>query len=170
MTLAALNQLPRDQAVQALLSCCSSRSWAEAVLARAPFPDADALDAAAADAWWLLPPVEWLIAFAAHPRIGAHKAAQPQAGRGDAWSSEEQAGVTPAEPSTRDRLRELNQIYEQRFGHIFLVCATGKPAVELLTLLEQRMAHDPETELRIAAEEQVKITRLRLRRLIEDTL
>ena len=113
--------------------------------------------------------MEWLIAFAAHPRIGARQAARPQAGQGDAWSADEQAGVAEAEALTRDRLHELNQVYEQRFGHVFLVCATGRRAPELLTLLEQRMAHDPETELRVAAEEQAKITRLRLRRLIEDT-
>ena len=139
---------------------------------------------ATADAvWWVLDRTDWLEAFAAHPRIGAGGAGQagrageaerPEgAGRaavgaaGTSWSDEEQAGVADAGDQTRCRLEDANREYEARFGYIFIVCATGRTAGEMLALLEGRLRHDAGDELRVAAEEQRRITQLRLRKLVE---
>jgi OHCU decarboxylase len=122
-----------------------------------PFQDLDALLAASDRVWWSLGRGDWLEAFAAHPRIGK---------RGDRRSREEQAGALAAGADALAELAEANQIYESRFGHLFIVCATGKGAAELLGILRQRLANDPETELRVAAEEQRKITHLRLEKLL----
>ena len=168
MQLSELNQLPADEAVATFMSCCASRAWAEAMAERRPFQTPDDVYSAAENVWWQLPRMEWLVAFAAHPRIGERKAAEPQHGQGDAWSEREQAGVWSDPQSTRDELRELNQKYEQRFGHGFLVFASGKSGEDLLTLLRQRIENDPETELHIAAAEQARITKLRLQRLLEN--
>jgi OHCU decarboxylase len=123
--------------------------------------------------WSALPPSDWLEAFAAHPRIG-HAGAGRAGGAdgsdglgGAGWSDEEQAGVAVAAEAMLRRLAEANRDYEARFGYIFIVCATGKTAGEMLALLEARLRHDPGEELRIAAEEQRQITRLRLNKLIE---
>ena len=115
---------------------------------------------------------DWLEAFAAHPKIGAGGA---EAGRqdgqdrqdGEDWSEQEQAGVALAADATLRRLADANRDYEARFGYIFIVCATGKTAAEMLALLEHRLRHDAGDELAIAAEEQRKITRIRLMKLLE---
>jgi OHCU decarboxylase len=123
--------------------------------------------------WRALDRSDWLEAFAAHPKIGTDRAGGSGraggAGREDtsAWSQQEQARVADAGEATRRRLDEANREYEARFGYIFIVCATGKTADEMLSLLEARLRHDAAGELLIAAEEQRKITRLRLRKLIE---
>lgn len=162
MKLAEFNRLKGDAAVDALLSCCASRAWAEAVVARGPFLRSDDLLEAAETVWWQLPRVEWLMAFAAHPRIGERS-------EKDAWAAHEQAGVWGSEEAVRAELHQLNQLYEQRFGHVFLIFASGKSAQEMLAALKQRLHNDPETELQNAAAEQARITRLRLQRLIEST-
>jgi allantoicase len=137
-----------------LLAVCASRTWAAAVSARFPVVDAAALLRVADQVWRGLDRAAWLEAFAAHPRIGEQG--------GGAWSKEEQAGTVGAAVATRRALVEANRAYEARFGHIYLVCATGRTAAELLAILEARMTNDPDTELAVAAEEQRKITRLRL--------
>jgi OHCU decarboxylase len=103
---------------------------------------------------------DWLEAFAAHPRIGEREAAPAGEPR---WSAAEQSGVTD---SSRDRLAQLNREYERRFGYIFIICATGKTGDEMLHALERRMGNNPDDELREAAEEQRKIARLRLAKLL----
>jgi allantoicase len=176
-----LDALPARQAEAELLACCGSRAWAARVAAARPFADADAVAAAADQAWARLGPEDWLEAFAAHPRIGERPAAAPaervpaapaaSGGRPAAapaastWSAREQAGVAGADPATLAELAAGNREYEEHFGHVFLVCATGRSASELLAALRERLGNDPATELRVAAEEQRKITRLRLEKL-----
>jgi OHCU decarboxylase len=143
----------------ALARCCAARRWVDAMLAARPFASDAALFDAAGRAWWDLGREDWLEAFAGHPRIGERA--------DDAWARSEQEGVTRAGLGTLSALAQGNRDYERRFGYVFLICATGKGALEMLGALERRLAHDPATELRIAAAEQAKITRLRLERLGE---
>jgi OHCU decarboxylase len=165
MTLADLNALDDDAAVGAFLRCCGSSRWARRMAEARPFADADAMAATADATWRALGQPDWLEAFAAHPQIGSNGSGRSDA---SAWSDEEQAGVAAAAAQTRRRLAEANRDYQARFGYIFIVCATGKTADEMLALLEGRLRHDPVDELRLAAEEQRKITRLRLAKLLEE--
>lgn len=157
-----LNALPDAEARAALRRCCASTAWVEAMLRRRPFGDDAALFDAADESWWSLDADDWLEAFAGHPRIGEREATASEAAE---WSREEQSGVAGAAAETRRALAEANRAYEEKFGRVFLICATGKSAAEMLAALRERMANDPETELRVAAEEQRKITRLRLEKL-----
>jgi OHCU decarboxylase len=144
-----------------------------------PFDSAEAMAATADAVWWSLDRADWLEAFAAHPRIGEIGAGGSGGSRGSGgsgglsashesgWATREQAGVTSAPASVRERLAAANREYDARFGYIFIVCATGKSADEMLAMLDQRLTNDPEAELRIAAEEQRKITQLRLSKLLK---
>jgi len=159
MTLEELNALDRESAERELLRCCGSSRWAASVAAARPFTTASSLADAADSVWRALAPTDWLEAFAAHPRIGERPESPLAAG--------EQSGVHDASEDERARLAEGNHQYEARFGHLFIVCATGKMAGEMLVLLEERLRNDPAEELAIAAEEQRKITRLRLAKLLQ---
>ncbi|HET6150237.1 MAG TPA: 2-oxo-4-hydroxy-4-carboxy-5-ureidoimidazoline decarboxylase [Polyangia bacterium] len=164
---AVLNALPMEAARQALASCCGARRWVAGMLARRPFASSEALHAAAAEVWQGLERADFLEAFAHHPRIGERadaRAADAAAATGRAWSAEEQARAAAA-PDEATRLRALNQEYAERFGYIFIICATGKSAAEILAALRARLPHDPEAELAIAAAEQAQITHLRLEKL-----
>jgi 2-oxo-4-hydroxy-4-carboxy-5-ureidoimidazoline decarboxylase len=172
-----LNALPAHEAEDALLACCGSAAWAGALAARRPFADAASLLGAAEHVWWTLGPADWREAFSDHPRIGerigeraGRRAAGGPGGRrsiAGLWSEAEQAGARAAPAALLDELAAANQLYESRFGTIFLICATGKSGAEMLAALRARLGNDPATELRVAAGEQVKITRLRLARLLE---
>lgn len=164
MRLADLNALDEGTAAAEFLRCCGSTGWARQMAAARPFADAGAMAVAGDGIWSALQPSAWLEAFAAHAKIGAGRAggAAPAG-----WPEQEQAGVAGAAEATLRRLAEANRDYEARFGYIFIVCATGKTAAEMLALLEARLRHDAGEELRIAAEEQRKITRLRLNKLVE---
>ncbi|HEX6367943.1 MAG TPA: 2-oxo-4-hydroxy-4-carboxy-5-ureidoimidazoline decarboxylase [Longimicrobium sp.] len=164
--LARLNALPAAEAEADLLTCCGSREWARRVAALRPFAAEDALFDAADVVWWVLDREDWLQAFRSHPRIGEKKAEAGQTGREQGWSRGEQAGMDAAQDATRRALADGNRAYEERFGHIYLVCATGKSADELLSMLTQRLDNEPGAELRVAAAEQAKITRLRLQKLL----
>ena len=160
MTPAAhLNSLPVAAARSALGRCCGARHWVDAMLAARPFASDVELLATAERLWWGLGRADWLEAFAAHPRIGA------QVGAGMDWARREQAGEAGAAEATLAALAQGNATYEERFGHVFLISATGKTADEMLGALRGRLTNDPATELRLAAEEQAKITRLRLDKL-----
>ncbi|MBV9880176.1 MAG: 2-oxo-4-hydroxy-4-carboxy-5-ureidoimidazoline decarboxylase [Gemmatirosa sp.] len=167
-TVDELDELPSARAAELLRACCGASRWVEAMVARRPFHSCEALLAEADDAWWSLDPEDWREAFAHHPRIGERAAAAPQNARAAAWSAGEQASVADAGASTQARLAEANRAYEARFGHIYIVCATGKSAEELLALAVARLENDPDTELRVAAEEQRQITRLRLEKLFAE--
>jgi OHCU decarboxylase len=123
--------------------------------------------AAADEIWWSLAAHDWLEAFAAHPQIGGRRAAREQDAQAQSWSEQEQSGARDAEQSTLDELAAANRAYQEKFGHIFIVCATGKTAAEMLALLRARLPNDAATELRNAAEEQRKITKLRLEKLLK---
>lgn len=165
MTLPELNALPADAAERALLDCCGARAWTRAMTEARPYRDEAALHAQADAAWDALGRADRLEAFAAHPRIG-ERARAAAAARHAGWSAQEQAGVDAADARVTAELAELNRAYEARFGHVFLICATGRSAAEMLASLRERMTNDAETELDIAAEEQRKIMHLRLEKLL----
>lgn len=131
-----------------------------------PFGSAGSLAEAADRTWRGLSKDDWLEAFAAHPAIGS-SASKPDLS--SAWTRQEQSGTRGTTTETLADLADVNRRYAERFGHVFLVCATGKSAAEMLALGRQRLRNDPETELAIAAEEQRKITRLRLEKLLSPT-
>ena len=154
-----LCDLSRDEATAELLRCCGSTTWANLVADARPFGSEVELDQAAARAFDALKREDWLDAFAAHPRIGD---------RARGWEAHEQAGVASAQQQTLERLAERNAEYEQRFGHVYLICASGRSADEMLTALEARIDNDPETELTNAAHEQRAITKLRLQKWLSE--
>jgi OHCU decarboxylase len=194
MQLDDLNALDADTAARELRRCCGSSRWAARMTAARPFASVEMMALVADVIWAALDRADWLEAFAAHPRIGGDspasggsggsgsdrtdgssaparraKAAGEAMGTADqsAWSAEEQARVADAAQDVRERLAQRNREYEARFGYIFIVCATGRSASEMLGLLESRLAHDSDTELHIAAHEQRRITRLRLEKLLQ---
>ena len=158
-SLAELNGLDRATAAAALLRCCGATRWVEGMLDGRPFASHAALFEAADQVWERLEPEDWRQAFAQHPRIGAQNAS--------AWSSQEQQGVEGASREVLDALARSNEEYAERFGWVFLICATGKSAAEMLAALRLRLVNDPAAELRIAATEHAKITRIRLEKLLE---
>ena len=166
IALQQLNELAPEQAEAEFLKCCGSQAWANALSEARPFIDADALYHKADAIWWSLGEQDWLEAFRAHPKIGEQKAAAAQSEQARSWSAREQLGGQDAAAETKAALAAGNQEYEERFGFIFIVCATGKTSEEMLGTLNQRLQNDRETELRAAAEEQRKITRLRLEKLL----
>ncbi len=165
--LAHLNAMSTQDAHAALLTCCGAPAWAAAMTAQRPFADLADLLRHADRIWWSLPEQDHLTAFAAHPRIGGHKADVDTGARAATWSASEQAGVADTTSDIRTRLAAANTTYAERHGFTFIVCATGKSAEEMLTLLETRLSNDRASELRIAAEEQAAITRLRLLKFVE---
>ena len=168
MTLEELNALPPDAAEARLLTCCHAVRWAREMAARRPFADRDALLRAADDAWSALAPAEWEEAFAAHPRIGERAPAPVQTEREAAWSRQEQSAAALASADVSAALADGNREYEARFGRTYIVCATGKSAEEMLAILRARLGNDADTELRAAAAEQARITRIRLEKLLAE--
>jgi len=151
--LARLNAMAGPEAEEVMLSCCGSRPWARRMAGARPFSSETELLSSADRFWKELPEREWLEAFASHPKIGERASGQ---------AAREQSGTRAASPGLLEELARANKEYEQRFGHIFIVCATGKTAQEMLDLCRRRLHNDPPEELAVAAEEQRKIMRLRL--------
>ena len=162
-----LNALLAHEAEAELHACCGSRAWAAEMAARRPFGGLGAVLEAADAVWRGLGREDWLEAFRAHPRIGEKRAEAPQAASARRWSEKEQAGVASASAETALALAEGNRAYDARFGHIYIVCATGRSADEMLALLRARLDNDAATELGVAAEEQRKITRIRLEKMLD---
>lgn len=160
-----INALPRVEAQRQFDRCCGATRWCEQMVAARPFHDRHDLAAKADASFDQLPDEAWLEAFAAHPRIGDFESLKMKYAGNKEWSGGEQAGAAAAGDATLHRLAEGNAAYEARFGYRFIVCATGKSAAQMLTLLEARLGNDDATELRIAADEQRKITHLRLAKL-----
>ncbi len=131
-----------------------------------PYATLETLLASADEVWWSLDRNDWLEAFRSHPKIGEKKATDKVSAQSRQWSGQEQSGVAGASQNTVDSLAALNEDYEQKFGFIFIICATGKTSDEMLSALRERLQHDPEAELPIAAAEQGKITELRLKKLL----
>jgi 2-oxo-4-hydroxy-4-carboxy-5-ureidoimidazoline decarboxylase len=169
MNLEELNALDEQSAARELRRCCGSTRWTESMVRARPFPSAEAMTEVGNAVWTSLEADDWLEAFAAHPRIGEKESGGSGASAGSGWAEQEQSSARAASDDARKRLAAGNQQYEARFGYIFIVCATGKTAEEMLAILEDRLQNDPQEELRLAAEEQRKITRLRLGRLLRRT-
>jgi OHCU decarboxylase len=166
MTLEQLNALDREAAEQVFLRCCGSTRWARQMAAHRPFRDAPVMALHAERLSRELEAADWLEAFAAHPRIGESHGAGGAGESGPDWSAREQAGMGAATDAVRERLAAANREYEARFGFLYIVSATGKTASEMLDIAERRLTHSPDEELRIAADEQLKITRHRLAKLL----
>ena len=162
---ALFDALPELEAAPLLESCCGAQAWVQEMLERRPFGTLNRVLDAAEEVWWSLSPDDWREAFDHHPRIGERTAVVAQGETARTWSSSEQRGASEASDTARQALADGNREYEDRFGHIYLVSATGKSADELLQVLRERLTNDPATELRVAAGEQAKITRLRLEKL-----
>jgi OHCU decarboxylase len=154
LQLARWNALPEEDAAAQMQRLCGSRAWARCLARGRPIGGEDRLLETAEDCWRGLSETDWLEAFAGHPRIGDRNAA------GEA--AREQSGVRDASDETLEALARSNREYEERFGRIFLICATGLSASEMLAVCRQRLQNDPATELAVSVEEQKRITRLRL--------
>jgi 2-oxo-4-hydroxy-4-carboxy-5-ureidoimidazoline decarboxylase len=166
--LARWNAAPEDEAAAQILPCCGSRAWAREMTARRPFRNEYALEAAAEEIWDRLTEADWLEAFGSHPRICESKAANPEAQAAEAWASQEQRQVAHAANAVKTALAERNREYERKFGYIYIVCATGKSAAEVLQILERRLQNDAATELREAAEQQRQIIQIRLKKWLQE--
>jgi 2-oxo-4-hydroxy-4-carboxy-5-ureidoimidazoline decarboxylase len=162
--LARWNRLAVKDAAKEILPCCGSTRWAHGMAERRPFPDDASLLNASDEAWHSLAEEDWMEAFRSHPRIGESRAAEVEPAQSAAWSAQEQRVVAAAGDAIRLSLAEGNREYEKRFGHIFIVCATGKSGPEILEILQRRLQNDKATELREAAEEQRQIMRIRLKK------
>lgn len=161
-----LDALPPDDAGRELRQCCGATRWIERMLVKRPFRDVETLFAQADEVWKGLSPDDWLAAFKAHPRIGERRADKDTGETASRWSSQEQSGMAGAEDDVRTQLAELNRDYEEKFGYIFIICAADKTPDQMLKALRERLEHSEEEELPVAAEEQRRITRLRLEKLL----
>lgn len=161
-----LNNALSHDAAAALERCCGSHVWVEKMLERRPYQSVDDLFHVADDIWFKLAPEDWQEAFAHHPRIGDVDTLRAKFASTANWAENEQKGVSQASEAVLHELAKLNDDYFEKFGYIFIVCATGKSAQEMLEILQSRLPNDAEEELRTAAGEQAKITRIRLEKLI----
>jgi 2-oxo-4-hydroxy-4-carboxy-5-ureidoimidazoline decarboxylase len=164
MTLAEFNALPSAQAESVLMDCCGSSRWAAQVSSRRPYATMEALNKATDSIWWKLERGDWLEAFSHHPQIGDKPAGGSEPAR--LWAAGEQAGARAATEDVKARLTRANRDYFEKFGYIYIVCATGKTAEGMLAILNQRLQNDLPSELSIAAEQQRLIMRIRLEKLL----
>jgi 2-oxo-4-hydroxy-4-carboxy-5-ureidoimidazoline decarboxylase len=165
MTIAEFDHLSENEKREVLLKCCGSAVWVDKMLTAFPVEDLVDLLQHAEEKWQQCTEKDWLEAFTHHPKIGDIQSLKAKFANTAAWASNEQAGVDTASDDVLIALAKGNTDYEHKFGYIFIVCATGKSAAEMLGLLESRLPNDPEKEIKIAAEEQNKITRIRLEKL-----
>jgi 2-oxo-4-hydroxy-4-carboxy-5-ureidoimidazoline decarboxylase len=166
VSLDALNALPEPELARRLRDCCGSTRWIARMLQERPFRSAEHLLTAAAHAWSHAAPEDWQEAFDHHPRIGEQRPQSAVSAQATAWSTNEQALAAAPNTGVRQALARANAEYERRFGRIYIVCAAGLEAEEILADVRRRLANEPEVEERIAAAEQARITALRLRQLI----
>lgn len=167
MTLHELNTLPQQQLREELTKCCGSSAWVSKMLPFFPADDLVELLEDAEEQWFLCNETDWKEAFAHHPRIGDVESLKSKFASTAQFAAGEQSGINTASPQTIEALMEANKKYEEKFGYVFIVCATGKSANEMLTILETRLQNNPEVEMEIAADEQNKITKLRIEKLLE---
>ena len=156
------NGLTQEEAVQEILPCCGSKTWATKMAAKRPIQDEGLLLATSDEIWRSLGEADWLEAFQSHPRIGESRAEKVATAQSSAWSEQEQQKAAAADEAMKNALKWGNREYELKFGRIFIVCATGKSASEILEILRRRLQNDPATELRQATEEQRQIMQIRL--------
>ena len=162
--LARWNGLREDEAAEEILPCCGSKAWAGAMATRRPIGDESVLLAASDEVWRNLPESDWMEAFRSHPRIGESRPTGAGSARSATWSGQEQRRAGTATEDVKAELAEANRTYEEHFRRIFIVCANGKSAPEILENLRGRLQNDETTELHEAAEQQRQIARLRLRK------
>ncbi|MEM9915177.1 MAG: 2-oxo-4-hydroxy-4-carboxy-5-ureidoimidazoline decarboxylase [Planctomycetota bacterium] len=168
MNLQSLNQLPPDDAEEKFRGCCGTAWWARQMEACRPFQNTPQLHDTADAIFDEMAEGHWLEAFAAHPKIGDVDSLRMKFVGNKQWSAGEQAGVHDADEDVLNELAAANDTYEQRFGYIFIICASGLSAAQMLDALRQRLRNDPATEAPLAAAEQRKITHLRLDKLLTD--
>ncbi len=166
MTLQELNTLAEDQAEAVFRNCCNADTWVEGMVDHRPYTSQAEIFEASQALWPLLSEADWLQAFEAHPRIGDIETLRNKYAQTRALASNEQAAAKEAPEALLTRLKALNDAYLEKFGFIFIVCATGKSAADMLQLLEQRLPNTRSRELEIAAREQARITELRLEKLL----
>lgn len=166
MRLEDLNDLDVMALGEALRNCCGSSVWVGRMEELFPMGSEGELFAAAAEVWRACGEKDWREAFAHHPRIGDLESLKQKFAATAVWAGAEQAGTNGAALEVLEGLAEGNRSYEAKFGYIFIVCATGKSAVEMLGLLRERLGNEPEKEILIAMREQEKITRIRLEKLL----
>jgi 2-oxo-4-hydroxy-4-carboxy-5-ureidoimidazoline decarboxylase len=166
MTLEKLNALSARDAVTLFRQACGSVRWAEEMAGRRPYADREGLAGTAESVWRALPAEEWKAAFAHHPKIGDIKDLRRRFPTTARLAEGEQAGMALTTEKVLKAFAEGNNLYEAKFGYIFIVCATGKTAEEMLSLLNARLSNVPAEEILLAAAEQSKITKLRLAALI----
>lgn len=161
------NNLAVLEAASEILPCCGSERWAHALSRLRPFTDEAVLLAQSDEIWAQLDALDWDEALSSHPRIGENKFPVSATAQSAAWSSQEQSGVAESGEDIQQQLKRANEEYERRFGRIYIVCATGKSAEEMLLTLFRRLQNDEATELLEAAEQQRQITQLRLRKWLK---
>ena len=162
-----LNRLSENERRRVLTNCCAADRWVNGMLGRLPADHDEAVLASAEDVWWSLDRDDWLEAFAAHPMIGEATSLLANYSETKQWAEGEQSGAAEADAVTLRALAEGNLEYKRLFGYIFIVCATGKSAGEMLKILQARLKNSADDEIRIAAAQQLQITQLRLRKLAE---
>lgn len=163
---AKINAMSASDAMVALLTVCGSKKWAEAMTAKRPFANMQSMISEADRIWFSLEKSDWLEAFLHHPRIGERNLSQPKFASTAVQSTKEQSGMAAATEEQRREFAAGNVEYERKFGHVFLICATGNTADAMLVQLRARLKNDAATELANAAKEQSMIVRLRLERLV----
>lgn len=165
MTIANFNHLNAEQKKELLTQCCGSSAWVDKMIAALSIEKLADLKKAAEEKWYECSDDDWLQAFTHHPKIGDINSLKKKFTNTAAWALNEQSGVNTASNKILEELAAKNKDYEKKFGYIFIVCATGKPAEEMLAILQSRLTNKPGDEIKIAAEEQIKITKLRLEKL-----
>jgi len=166
------NRLPTVEAMSAILPCCGSKAWARNMVSRRPLGDEAALLAASNAIWRILPQSDWMEAFNSHPRIGESRPSSSSSSESPPaqsvqWSALEQRSIADTDAAVKSTLADANREYERRFNRIFIVCATGKSAPEILEILRRRLKNDAETEILEAVEQQRQITEIRLRKWLQ---
>lgn len=161
-TLTRWNALHAETATAEILPCCGSRNWANSLATERPFDDLSALLRASDRIWRELPEADWLEAFRSHPRIGESRSHTPASAQSQKWSAQEQSRSADGSETVKQALAAGIQEYERKFGRIFIICATGKSAAEILQNLQRRLQNDQATELQEAAEQQREIIHIRL--------
>lgn len=168
LSLAQLNKLRVDDAAEALRQCCAAKAWVERMVASRPYPSLAAVLQQADAHWAHMDEANLLEAFSAHPQIGNVATLRAKYANTKQLAAGEQSAVSAADETTLQALARDNAAYLEKFGFIFIVCASGKSAAQMLALLQARLPNSRAEELKNATEEQRKITALRLRKLIED--
>lgn len=165
MTIAEFDHLPTEKKKELLLQCCGSSAWLNKMITIFPVEDLVELLEAAEEKWYECNEEDWKEAAKNHPKIGDLNSVKEKYNATKTWAEAEQAGASTASDTILKELAENNKRYEEKFGYIFIVCATGKTAEEMLDLLKARLNNTSEEEIKIAAGEQNKITKLRLEKV-----